>query len=226
MAKNLLDQIISLASGSKWTKEQSENFEQSEASQGLSGVEKYLQRKSVSTLTGVARYLERKTKEQADRIAIQTAAEEVEAVTEIEESSVEKYLRRKAGSVQERPVVKKRLSRVERYLQQKEQTQGEPAAPVAKPAKPVSSVEKYLKSHETTSAKKTTVQPEKKPSKAKVQQKATRCQAATSKGKQCSRTSNTTKIQRTINKKKYHFTVCSQHNNDSFKPFPDFVDND
>jgi hypothetical protein len=225
MAKNLLDQIISLASGSKWTKEQSENFEQSEVSRGLSGVEKYLQRKSVSTLTGVARYLERKSKEQAEKVATQTAVEEVEVV----ESSVEKYLRRKAGSVQKPPVFEKKLSRVERYLQQKEETQDQqPAVKPAKPAKPVSSVDKYLKSHDTTPTTKAAAQPTKKPSKAKAkaQEKPTRCQAATSKGKQCSRTSKITKIQRTINKKKYNFTVCSQHNNDSFKPFADFVEND
>lgn len=50
-----------------------------------------------------------------------------------------------------------------------------------------------------------------------------RCQGGTAKGDQCKRTSNLKTIQRTINGKKYRLTACSQHNNDSFKPYNGFI---
>jgi hypothetical protein len=45
------------------------------------------------------------------------------------------------------------------------------------------------------------------------------CQASTVKGTQCKHTTNLGHLQRTINKQKYQFTVCSQHHNETFKPF-------
>lgn len=50
-----------------------------------------------------------------------------------------------------------------------------------------------------------------------------RCQGGTAKGDQCKRTSNLKTIQRTINGKKYRLSACSQHNNDSFKPYNGFI---
>jgi len=50
-----------------------------------------------------------------------------------------------------------------------------------------------------------------------------RCQGGTAKGDQCKRTSNLKTIQRTISGKKYRLTACSQHNNDSFKPYNGFI---
>jgi hypothetical protein len=50
-----------------------------------------------------------------------------------------------------------------------------------------------------------------------------RCQGGTAKGDQCKRTSNLKTIQRTINGKKYRLAACSQHNNDSFKPYNGFI---
>ena len=55
---------------------------------------------------------------------------------------------------------------------------------------------------------------------------ATQCQAATLKRTQCSRKTSLETIERTINKQQYKFTVCSQHNIDSFKPFGEFLQED
>ena len=52
---------------------------------------------------------------------------------------------------------------------------------------------------------------------------ATQCQASTAKGSQCNRTANLTQINRTINKQKYRFSVCNQHNNQSFKPYQSLI---
>lgn len=52
---------------------------------------------------------------------------------------------------------------------------------------------------------------------------ATQCQASTAKGSQCNRTANLTQINRTINKQKYRFAVCNQHNNQSFKPYQSLI---
>ena len=52
---------------------------------------------------------------------------------------------------------------------------------------------------------------------------ATQCQAGTAKGSQCNRTANLTQINRTINKQKYRFAVCNQHNNPSFKPYQPLI---
>ena len=55
---------------------------------------------------------------------------------------------------------------------------------------------------------------------------ATQCQAATLKRKQCSRKTSLETIERTINNHHYKFTVCSQHNIDSFTPFGKFLQED
>ena len=54
---------------------------------------------------------------------------------------------------------------------------------------------------------------------------ATQCQAATLKGTQCRRKTNLEAIEKTVNKQKYKFSVCSQHNNNDFMPFSEFLQN-
>lgn len=54
---------------------------------------------------------------------------------------------------------------------------------------------------------------------------ATQCQAATVKGTQCRRKTNLEVIEKTVNKQKYKFSVCSQHNNNDFMPFSELLQN-
>ncbi|MEC4748298.1 hypothetical protein [Methylomicrobium sp. Wu6] len=50
------------------------------------------------------------------------------------------------------------------------------------------------------------------------------CQASTAKGTQCRNKANLGHIQLTVNDKKYQFSVCTQHNSDSFTPFADLLE--
>lgn len=50
------------------------------------------------------------------------------------------------------------------------------------------------------------------------------CQAGTAKGTQCKNKANLGQIQTTLNDKTYQFSVCTQHNNDHFKPFAGLVE--
>ena len=50
-----------------------------------------------------------------------------------------------------------------------------------------------------------------------------RCQASTSKGAQCKITNGLSHIQRTINEQTYQFSVCKQHDNDKFQPYPSLL---
>ncbi|MGR8980228.1 MAG: hypothetical protein ACU84H_09075 [Gammaproteobacteria bacterium] len=47
-----------------------------------------------------------------------------------------------------------------------------------------------------------------------------RCQASTSKGSQCKITNGLSHIQRTIDEQTYQFSVCKQHDNEKFQPYP------
>nr|WP_305908992.1 hypothetical protein [Methylomarinum sp. Ch1-1]MDP4521861.1 hypothetical protein [Methylomarinum sp. Ch1-1] len=76
--------------------------------------------------------------------------------------------------------------------------------------------------------KKRSVTPAKKTS-AKIidlAEHAVRCQAATQKGSQCRRKSGLEVLEKTIDKQKYKFAVCSQHHNDAFTPFAQLLKND
>lgn len=213
MANNLLDRLLDIT-GIKPTGTQAAG---SKSTDGLSGVERYLAKKA-----------EAKTE--------QLAAEPVL-------SSVEKYLQRKAEAVAAPETSSKPASSVEKYLASKGRV---PKAPAAKP-KPASRVEKYLQ--EKTDTPKTASKPKpaaKKPAAAKKTVKptvapnkgapktsgaridlsvgATQCQSGTARGGQCKRTKNLVKIQRTIHKQKYTFLVCSQHNNESFKPYKGLIE--
>jgi len=50
------------------------------------------------------------------------------------------------------------------------------------------------------------------------------CQASTAKGTQCRNKSNLGHIQLSVNDKDYQFSVCTQHNNESFKPFAELLE--
>lgn len=49
------------------------------------------------------------------------------------------------------------------------------------------------------------------------------CQASTTKGTRCKRTTTLDKKVKTIAGKKYRFLVCNQHNNQKFKPFEELL---
>jgi hypothetical protein len=52
----------------------------------------------------------------------------------------------------------------------------------------------------------------------------TQCQASTAKGTQCKNKSNLGHIQLTVNDQEYRFSVCTQHNNENFKPFAELLE--
>ena len=151
-------------------------------------------------------------------------------------SKVEKYLA-KHNVAEEKP-----KSKVEKYLEAHDAPPAKPKSRVEKylaahekqPAKPKSRVEKYLADHDSKPAKpqsrvekylaKKPAAPSGKAKAASGAAEKSRCQASTAKGTQCNRTANLSKIQRTIDKKKYKFLACSQHKTDAFKPHPSFID--
>lgn len=90
----------------------------------------------------------------------------------------------------------------------------------AKPAPKPSSTAIAKNNKPTRSVKKSTHKPT---SILNVSENATQCQASTAKGSQCNRSANLTHINRTINKQKYRFAVCNQHNNQSFKPYQSLI---
>jgi hypothetical protein len=107
------------------------------------------------------------------------------------------------------PEVKKRpLSAVDRYLAASADKKPAPApakpaaAPPAAAAKPAATSSSVIHFENVT-----------------------QCQASTVKGTQCKNTTHLVKMQRTINKQKYQFFVCSQHHNDSFKPYAPLLEN-
>jgi hypothetical protein len=50
------------------------------------------------------------------------------------------------------------------------------------------------------------------------------CQASTAKGTQCKNKSNLGHIQMALNDREYRFSVCTQHNNENFKPFAELLE--
>ncbi len=238
---------------------------------GVSGVEKYLQKKekvsakkktpAKPALTGVEKYLAKK-----EQVVQQQKKEHAERLVNM--TGVERYLAKLEKS---KPVAKaKTVKKIETFKKSAEvtgvsknlekQTHKKPAAapvkkegnakpaPSAKAAKP-GKVEERKKSAETnkattkkakvakpvtaekpaTTAKK--VEPT-TPEKAKDESASTlinyaqtsdQCLAMTQKGTRCRRKSNLEILDKTINKQKYKFAVCSQHNNASFKPIEGLV---
>ncbi len=231
MANNLLDRLLDIT-GLKPT-----NVSGSASDDGLTGVARYLAKRAAAeaeelaaedTLSSVEKYLRRKAEaeqsQNAEEVTTATAAPEAAAKPV---SSVEKYLANKGKGTTPKPkaaVAKpKPASRVEKYLQEKAEAPKStktttPSKTESKPAP-----EKKVEAKPAPAAKKPA------PVAAKSERidlsvNATQCQAGTARGGQCKRTRNLVKIQRTINKQKYTFLVCSQHHNDSFKPYKGLID--
>lgn len=205
------------------------------------GVEKYLARQTAAKaaeapavaapeavqepLTGVAKYLAGQYKAAAKMVALEPVkTADPEPVSEPEPepeptTGVGKYLAGRykatvAAPAKPEPAAKpapEPTSKVAKYLAEQEKANaGGSAAVASKPAAQPVKAETSV-AHEADSAKHTSsvihINDDK------------RCQAKTSKGTQCKNTANLGHIQRTINKQRYMFSVCSQHHNDSFKPF-------
>jgi hypothetical protein len=197
---NLLDQLLSITGLKAPATGGSDSIYRDD---GSTGVEKYLARQAEDeiqttttegSLTGVAKYLDKQEKQQK--------------VT--------------APSASAKPV-----SGVDKYLQKKTSVKKKPAAATKKASKPVAKKSAPAKKRAPAKkAKPAAAAPKKAAPKASGTTDIsinTRCQAGTAKGTQCKRTSQLTQIQRTINKQKYKVTVCSQHDNSSFKPYDGLI---
>lgn len=245
MAKNLFEQLLSKA-GEIWSGPKTYGDydmyikEDSKDSSGLSGVAKYLAKQEqaakpkeeepiAAPISGVDKYLARQQ------------GSLPKATQETPTTGVGKYLARKASAgaaplPPKEPVVIPKTG-VGKYLagiplstesktaapEKKQPQQNKPEA--SKPSAPAK------KTATSTIAKQEAPAPASKISEPEAAaapaptssvirfENVTQCHASTVKGTQCKNTTNLTKIQRTINKQKYQFCACAQHNNDSFKPY-------
>ena len=247
MAKNLFDQLLSKAS-EIWSGTQTRNTQDIyvKDSSGLSGVAKYLAKheeaanpkeseKTAAGLSGVEKYLAKQ----------QAAAKET--IQQTPATGVAKYLARQATGTAapapaKEPVIIPKTG-VGKYLA------GMPLAHAATKPAPAST-EKKPPVQTKTEAKKAPAAAKKPAPVAAVKEAAvktdkpaaeapavpaatgdvihfenvTQCQSRTVKGTQCKNTNHLTKLQRTINKKKYTFSACPQHHNDTFKPYPPLLE--
>ena len=245
MAKNLFEQILSKA-GEIWSGSKSQGDHQVyiQDSSGLSGVAKYLAKQeqaaqpeeatTATKVSGVEKYL---AKQQGSA---------PKTVSEAPTTGVGKYLAKQSSAkvVPPKPVIIPKTG-VGKYLAgvsiatetkaasapekkqppQKKPEKSKAATPIKKSTSviPASEVPTPAPSKASTPATETAAAVVKAPAPASSGiirfENITQCHASTVKGTQCKNTTNLTKIQRTVNKKKYQFCACTQHNNDTFKPY-------
>ena len=213
-----------------------------QATTELTGVAKYLAKKypeiqksptqtdttTGAGLTGVAKYLAKKQQEEKGK-------SEAEAKALNNMTGVERYLTKSKTANNPAPSntasVEKEasanLTRVEKYLSKQNESAPAPAKPqpeaVTETPKAKVIEKPSVKEEPKTQPKPVT---EKKPTLINHADNATQCQAATLKGTQCRRKTKLEIIEKTINKQKYKFAVCSQHNNKDFVPLEELVQND
>lgn len=219
--------------------------------EGATGVEKYLARKALAEqekalaepgapaktgpATSVERYLAQQAAAEKATTAARQPATRVEAylakqanTTTQPMSKVEKYVAELASSEQGASVKKEPATGVEKYLAEQEPKDKEEA----ESDETATHVAKYLADHGLSAEQAPAVvedvveQPAPAADNAPLaSETATQCQAMTGKGTQCTRAVNLTRISRSIDGRDYRFTVCSQHDSQSFKPHPAFTDN-
>lgn len=242
MAKNLLEQLFAFASDT-WSGI-------SDQASGPTGVARYLERQAraereaadeemMARKTGVERYLERMAEAEVEEEKPElSGVEKYLANQALAEENRPKVVRPKAVESPATPVVKKKpvISGVDKYLDKQESNPPKAPPSVARrtPASDptvakVSVSDKKPAKRPTRIVKKVSPKPvQKAPQKAagiiNLSKDSGQCQARTSKGTQCSRTNGLKHIQRTINKQKYQFSACSQHKNDSFKPYQPLIE--
>ncbi len=200
-----------------------------------------------SQLTGVARYLARK------QAAQKTAEPQEKTAPSKPLTRVEKYLAQKKTAPkksQPAPAVKKteasnKTTAVDKYLSRKKSAPApvpaakkemvETARPEDKQIIEVAETKAPVTESKTKTAEKKPVEKakapvkkagapaSKKPAIIDYAENADQCQAATQKGTRCRRKSNLEVLTKTINKQKYRFAVCHQHNNSDFTPFEEFA---
>lgn len=218
MAKGIFERISSIINGT-WPEV---SYDESSYRQddGLTGVERYLAKKAEqeqqaaeSKLTGVERYLAKQAEKDAE-IKKAKAAEKGSG----ELTGVAKYLQKQAD---EEEALGKNATGVDKYLSKKKKESKGKKSKDKSPKKEKSKEVKKAKKKKTQKIEKD------KPAKSKelidLSKDASRCQASTSKGSQCKRSNSLETIQRTINKQKYKFSVCSQHKSDDFKPYAELL---
>ncbi len=233
MAKNLFEQLLTKA-GEIWSgpKTQDDRHMYIQDSSGLSGVAKYLAKQeqaaqveqTAAPVSGVEKYLARQQ------------ASSPKAAVETPTTGVGKYLARQSSTTstpRKEPVVVPKTG-VGKYLAGVSIADAPKAKPVPEkkqpPAKKAETTKAPAPAKKPTPVKAPTAAPAAKTPEPATEKPApaggmikfeniSQCHASTVKGTQCKNTTNLTKIQRTINKKKYQFCTCAQHNNDSFKPY-------
>ena len=203
----------------------------------LSGVEKYLAAKqqpeqeqkstedaTVKELTGVAKYLSTKQQEQA---ALANMTGVAKYLFNLKTQNKATPAKKTAPEKKEKTV---KLSRVDMYLAKKQEPVLEKYAAKVSTKTPkeepkiTPKVKEKVKAHAKNEKEKPAQITEKTTNKIiDLTEGATQCQAATLKRTQCSRKTSLETIERTVNKQQYKFTVCSQHNIDSFTPFGEFL---
>jgi hypothetical protein len=235
MAKNLFEQLLTKA-GEIWSgpKTQDDRHIYIQDSSGLSGVAKYLAKQeqaaqveqTAAPVSGVEKYLARQQ------------ASSPKAATETPTTGVGKYLARQSSSStsaqRKEPVVVPKTG-VGKYLAGVSIADAPKAKPVAEKKQAPAKKAETIKAPAPAKAKPVAATAPKTPEPASEKPAATsasapaggiikfenisQCHASTVKGTQCKNTTNLVKIQRTVNKKKYQFCACTQHNNDTFKPY-------
>lgn len=220
------------------------------AEQQLTGVEKYLQKlasaekaeaepeveaEAAAPLTGVEKYL---AKQKGGAVKEKAAVAAPAAPAPV--TGVDKYLAKKGTASHNPIVISNPATTAEPAAPKAAAKQAEPApketvTAAAKPA-PASKETAAASKKSTAAAKEASSKPsaphaeakeEAKPktgSIVKLSENATQCQARTAKGTQCKNTTHLTHIHRTINKQQYEFSVCTQHHNTSFKPYPGLIE--
>ncbi len=215
---NLIDQLLS-ATGLKAPA--SEGSQSKYRDDGKTGVERYLATQaeqevqkaaSEKVLTGVEKYLQK----QADA----GEGTEVEHAKKVSApaTGVAKYLEKQAKVVTTAPI-KKPVSGVDKYIAEHPEAKKKPAVAPKRKAKPVAKKPAPAKKARPKSSAATKASSKASSGTIDLSKDITRCQAGTSKGDRCKRTTQLMKIHRTIGKQKYQFTVCSQHDIKSFKPY-------
>jgi len=243
MAKNFFEQILGLAgikspdaNGHYDSSVYRDNSNKKHLQNtNLTGVAKYMakkeQKSEISNLTGVAKYLAKKSQEEQQRI-------EAEAASQANMTGVAKYLANlEAGnkSRQSQTVTTKKvepakpLTGVDKYLTRSKQSTPITAQPKVVAETKAESLEPLTESKENRQAKKSNesapTSSTKKTSSHLINlaSDATQCQAATLKGSRCRRKTSLDIVEKTINKQRYKFAVCNQHNNKEFIPFSELL---
>ena len=245
MAKNLFEQFLSFAAGKLAGPIAHENIYKEEVSGGPTGVAKYLAKqeaaakaKETAALPAGASSVEKYLARQA-ALAAQATADAVESAPQEPLTGVAKYLASqgktpksavKAAAPAPAPttgVGKYLAGQVSGVFNKNEAAdpantaQKKSVKPVAKaaiaPAKekaePVQAAPALASEPQSAAKKKSVINLD----------DGKQCQASTTKGSQCKHTTSLGHLQCVINKQSYQFTVCNQHNNESFKPYAPLV---